>query len=146
MITDRPVGVCSDHAGFALKEQVKTWLAERGFEVNDYGCHDTASCDYPDYAHPMGAALDNGELAFGVAVCSTGNGISMTLNKHQSVRAALCWDVALAQFARAHNDANVLVMPANFIAPALASKVLDAYLNTEFEGGRHQRRVGKIAL
>lgn len=140
------VGLCSDHAGYELKELVKGTLTANDYECVDFGTHSTESCDYPDFAHPCALAIESGECGFGVAMCGTGNGIAMTLNKHQGVRAALCWSPELAQLARAHNDANVLVMPARFISADEAMAVLGAFLTTKFEGGRHERRIEKIAV
>ena len=141
---DTVVGLCSDHAGYELKSIVDGYLASRVIETKDFGTHSAESCDYPDYAHPCAEAVEAGEVYPAIAICGTGNGIGMTLNKHQGVRAALCWDVELARLARAHNDANVLVMPARFISPEKALAIVDAFLSTDFEGGRHQRRVEKI--
>lgn len=144
--TNIPVGMCSDHAGYELKEAIKAWLGDRGVDVVDFGTDSEASCDYPDFAHPCAEAVEAGRCFPGIAMCGSGNGISMTLNKHQGIRAALCWTVELAELARKHNDANVLVLPARFIPADLALKIVEAFLNTDFEGGRHVRRVEKIAL
>lgn len=142
----KTIGLCSDHAGFELKEQVKTWLESKGLSYQDFGTHSTDSCDYPDYAHPMAQAVEAGNVYPGIAICGTGNGIGMTLNKHQGIRAALCWNAEIAQLARAHNDANVLVMPGRFISWDEAKKILEVFFATEFEGGRHQRRIDKIPV
>ncbi|MDD6765919.1 MAG: ribose 5-phosphate isomerase B [bacterium] len=142
----KTIGLCSDHAGFELKEQVKTWLESKGLSYQDFGTHSTDSCDYPDYAHPMAQAVEAGNVYPGIAICGTGNGIGMTLNKHQGIRAALCWNAEIAQLARAHNDANVLVMPGRFISWDEAEKILKVFFATEFEGGRHQRRIDKIPV
>ncbi|MBQ0119151.1 MAG: ribose 5-phosphate isomerase B [Paludibacteraceae bacterium] len=139
------IAFASDHAGYNLKQVVMEHLAQKGFVVKDYGCYSTESCDYPDYAHPMATAVEQGEADYGIAICSTGNGITMTANHHQGIRAALCWDIRLAELARQHNNANVLGLPANFITPELALQVVNTFLTTDFEGGRHARRVGKIA-
>lgn len=139
------IGMCSDHAGFELKEYVKAYLIEKGHAVEDFGTYSTESCDYPDFAHPCALAVESGEVYPAIAVCGSGNGIAITLNKHLGIRAALCWDVELAKLARAHNDANVLVMPGRFISEAKALEVVDAFLSTPFEGGRHQRRIDKIS-
>ena len=138
--------IASDHAGFELKEQVKAWLESKGLSYQDFGTHSTDSCDYPDYAHPMAQAVEAGNVYPGIAICGTGNGIGMTLNKHQGIRAALCWNAEIAQLARAHNDANVLVMPGRFISWDEAEKILEVFFATEFEGGRHQRRIDKIPV
>lgn len=142
----KKIGLCCDHAGFELKEYVKQLLLDRGFEVEDFGTHSTESCDYPDFAHPLGFAVEAGEVYPGIAICGSGNGISMTLNKHQGIRAALCWNAEIAGLARAHNDANVLVMPGRFISNEEAVKVVDAFFQTPYEGGRHQRRIDKIPV
>ncbi|MDD7631410.1 MAG: ribose 5-phosphate isomerase B [bacterium] len=142
----KTIGLCSDHAGFELKEQVKAWLESKGLSYQDFGTHSTDSCDYPDYAHPMAQAVETGDVYPGIAICGTGNGIGMTLNKHQGIRAALCWNAEIAQLARAHNDANVLVMPGRFISWDEAEKILEVFFATEFEGGRHQRRIDKIPV
>ena len=142
----KTIGLCSDHAGFELKEQVKAWLESKGLSYQDFGTHSTDSCDYPDYAHPMAQAVETGNVYPGIAICGTGNGIGMTLNKHQGIRAALCWNAEIAQLARAHNDANVLVMPGRFISWDEAEKILEVFFATEFEGGRHQRRIDKIPV
>lgn len=141
---DKKIGLCSDHAGFEMKEFVRKILEQRGFDVIDYGCYSSERADYPDYAHKMGNALDKGELTRGIAFCGSGNGISMALNKHHSVRAALCWLVELAELARQHNDANVLSIPARFVSEELCAEMVDAFLKTDFEGGRHEARVAKI--
>ena len=140
------IGICSDHAGFNLKEHVKSWLSAKGWRFEDFGTFGTDSVDYPDFAHPMAQALENGEVYPGIAICGTGNGISMTLNKHQGVRAALCWHPEISEVARLHNDANVLVMPGRYISFEEADEILEAFFGTEFEGGRHARRVAKIPV
>ncbi len=142
----KKVGIASDHAGFELKEFVKKWLEEKNYEYKDFGTCSTESTDYADYAHPLGYAIEEGECFPGVAICGSGEGISMTLNKHQGVRAALCWIPEIAHLARQHNDANVLVMPGRFIDTEMASKILEEFFNTSFEGGRHAKRIAKIPL
>ncbi len=141
-----PVAVCSDHAGFDLKEIVKAHLASRGVVCEDFGTDSDASCDYADFAHPCAEAVEGGRCYPGIAMCGSGNGIGMTLNKHQGIRAALCWTPELARLARSHNDANVLVMPARFISAETALEIVDVFLSTAFEGGRHQRRIDKMPL
>ncbi len=142
----RKIALCSDHAGYEKKEMIKGYLEANGIEFEDFGTHSTESCDYPDYAHPAALAVESGECGRGIALCGSGNGIAMTLNKHQGIRAALCWLPELASLARRHNDANVLVLPARFIEPEVALEIVNTYLNTEFEGGRHQRRIDKIPV
>lgn len=142
----KTVGLCSDHAGYELKEFVKQMLDFKGIGYKDFGTYSTESCDYPDFAHALALGVEAGEVYPGIAVCGSGNGIAITLNKHQQVRAALCWQEEIAALARAHNDANVLVMPGRFISTEEATKIVDAFLNTAFEGGRHQKRIDKISL
>lgn len=139
-----PVGLCSDHAGYELKCILEGWLEANGIKYVDFGTDSTESCDYPDFAHPCACALEAGECYPAIAICGSGNGIGMTMNKHQGVRAAHCWEPELARLARAHNDANALVLPARFIAPELAIEILEVFLTTPFEGGRHERRIEKI--
>ncbi len=138
------IALASDHAGFALKNQVRLFLEDNGAKVQDFGCYSDESCDYPDYAHPLAEAVEKGEYEFGIVICSTGNGICMTANKHQGIRAALCWEKRLAQLARQHNNANVLGLPANFITVPQALDIVATFFQTDFEGGRHERRVNKI--
>lgn len=139
-------GLCSDHAGYELKCIIEGFLEAKGLQPVDFGTHSDASCDYPDFAHPCAVAVEQGRCYPGIAMCGSGNGIAMTLNKHQGIRAAICWTPVLARLARAHNDANVLVLPARFIEPEVALEILEVFLSTEFEGGRHQRRIDKIPV
>lgn len=141
-----PVGLCSDHAGFELKGVIEGYLESQEIAYRDFGTNSADSCDYPDFAHPCAVAVEKGECYPGIAMCGTGNGIGMTLNKHQGIRAALCWTPELAELARRHNDANVLVMPARFIDAVTAIAIVDTFLNTPFDGGRHQRRIDKIPI
>ncbi len=140
------IAVCSDHAGYELKNAVLQHLQNLGAMVKDYGTYSSESCDYPDFAHPMAHAVENGIQDFGIAICGSGNGISMTANKHQGIRCALCWNIDLAQLARQHNNANVLSLPARFISQELALEIVDAFFSTDFEGGRHIRRIEKIPV
>lgn len=142
----KKIGLASDHAGYELKEFVKQYLTEKGIEFFDFGTYSEESCDYPDFAHPLANAIEGGECYPGIAICGSGEGISMTLNKHQGVRAALCWIPEIAKLCRQHNDANVLVMPGRFISKETAREIMDAYLTTDFEGGRHQARIDKIPV
>lgn len=142
----KKVALCSDHAGFELKSILEGYLEANDIEYRDFGTDSSASCDYPDFAHPCAEAVESGECYPGIAMCGSGNGIAMTLNKHQGIRAAICWNVELAKLARQHNDANVLVLPARFISPVEAIDIMEAFLNTEFEGGRHLNRIKKIPL
>lgn len=143
---DVPVGLASDHAGYELKQFICAQLEARKIPYRDFGTCSTESCDYADYAHPLAEAVERGECYPGIAVCGSGNGINMTLNKHQGIRAALCWCEEISRLARQHNDANVCVMPGRFIDTDTAQHILEAFLNTDFEGGRHQRRIDKIPV
>lgn len=142
----KKIGLASDHAGFELKQFVKIWLKARGLEYQDFGTYTPDSCDYADFAHPLALAVEAGDCYPGIAICGSGNGINMTLNHHQGIRAALCWIPEIAHLARQHNDANVLVMPGRFITTEEADKIMTEFFNTEFEGGRHLRRIEKIPV
>ena len=161
----KTIGLCSDHAGFELKEYVRGWLEAKGWPYKDYGTYSTESCDYPDFAGPAAKAVASGECDRGIVVCTTGIGgseplfpnkttfkfnhmeeFNMTLNKHQGIRAALCWTAEIAHLARQHNDANVLVMPGRFIGTEEADMIMTEFFNTAFEGGRHQARIDKIPV
>ena len=138
------IALASDHAGYDLKEHIKSILEEKGYEIKDFGTFSKESCDYADFAHPAAKVVEDGVCEEGIAICGSGNGMQMTLNKHQGIRAALCWLPELGALARQHNDANFLVLPARFITPEEAIRIVDAYLSSSFEGGRHERRVKKI--
>ena len=138
------IGLASDHAGYELKEYVKQWLEAKGWEYKDFGTYSTDSCDYPDYAHALANAVESGECYPGIGICGSGEGISMTLNKHQGIRAGLCWSPEIAHMTRLHNDANLLVMPGRFIDKETAAAIMEEFFNTNFEGGRHQTRIDKI--
>ena len=138
------IAIGSDHAGFNYKEAIKDHLVQAGFEVNDLGTFTEASCDYPDYAHAVALAVENGSSLFGVLVCGSANGVAITANKHAGVRAAICWEKEIAILARAHNDANIICVPARFVPVDSALEMVDVFISTEFEGGRHATRVGKI--
>lgn len=142
----KPLAFCADHAGFEIKEIIKEYARSKGIEVSDYGTFGTESCDYPDYAHAMANAIEDGKHRYGIAICGSGNGIGMTLNKHQGIRAALAWKEEIAQLARLHNDANVLVLPGRFVSPEEAKAMFDLFINTEFEGGRHANRIAKVPI
>ena len=139
-----PVAIGSDHAGFEYKAMLIELLTQAGWQVEDKGTFSTDSTDYPNYAHPVASMVESGDAAFGVLVCGSGNGVCMTANKHKDIRAALCWNVELAQLARQHNNANVLCVPARFVSEDLAKDMLKAFMTTDFEGGRHENRVNKI--
>lgn len=142
--SDKPIGLASDHAGYKAKQFVIKVLEEKGIAYKDFGTYSEESSDYPDFAHPLALAIENGECYPGVASCGTGVGISIALNKHQGVRAALCWNPEVARLARAHNDANVLVLPGRLLGDQEIKEILEMFLKTPFEGGRHARRVSKI--
>ena len=140
------IALASDHAGFALKQKVQLFLEDNGAKVKDFGCYSTDSCDYPDFAHPLAEAVEKGEHEYGIIICSTGNGICMSANKHQGIRAALVWQPEIAHMARLHNDANILVLPGRYMSEETAKACLDEFFNTSFEGGRHVRRIEKMRL
>ena len=140
------VGLASDHAGYPLKEYVKKYLDNKGIAWKDFGTNSEASCDYADFAHPLALAVESGECYPGIAVCGSGEGISMTLNKHQGIRAGLSWLPEIAHLCRQHNNANVLVMPGRFITEEEATAIMDEFFATKFEGGRHQARIDKMAV
>lgn len=140
------IGICSDHAGVEYKAKLIKKLQKAGWEVKDYGTNSTESCDYCDFAHALAYGVENGEVEKGIALCGTGNGMAMTLNHHQGIRAGLAWGTEIGKLVKQHNNANVLVMPARFISYRMASAITDTWLNTEFEGGRHLRRIEKIPV
>jgi len=141
----KPVAIGSDHAGFEYKQYVISFLEGKGLSFKDFGAHSTESADYPDFAHPVAAAVESGDYAFGILLCGSGNGVAITANKHQGVRAALCWDKEIAELARKHNNANILCVPARFIPEDVAEVMVETFISTEFEGGRHENRVSKIS-
>lgn len=141
----KKIGIACDHAGFQMKELLVGYLSTKGYDVVDFGCHSEESIDYPDFGHPLAEAIENGELEQGVGLCGSGEGMAMTLNKHQGIRAGLCWNTDVAALTRQHNDANVVVLPARFISNDEAIAIVNTFLNSNFEGGRHQGRVEKIA-
>jgi ribose 5-phosphate isomerase B len=141
---DLPIGLASDHAGYEMKDFIRALLTLNGIPFVDYGTYTPASVNYAEYGHKLARAIEKGEVPTGIAVCGSGNGINMTLNKHASIRSALCWNVETVKLARAHNDANVLALPGRFLSMEEAEKMIDAFLNTPFEGGRHQGRIDAI--
>ena len=138
-----PIGC--DHAGFKYKQPIIDFLKEQGYEVEDYGTMSLDSVDYPDFAHPVSKAVNDGEFEKGILICGSGQGVAMTANKYEHVRAALVWQAPIATFARTHNDANIICLPARFISEEQAKEFVDIFLNTAFEGGRHSRRRDKIS-
>lgn len=141
----KKIAIGGDHAGYEYKAKLVEKLEVLGYEVKDFGPFSPASVDYPDYVHPLCSAIESGHFEQGIVICGSGNGVAITANKHQGIRAALCWNEDLAALARQHNNANVLALPARFISYELAEKLAEIFLTTDFEGGRHQNRVSKIA-
>jgi ribose 5-phosphate isomerase B len=139
------IAIGCDHAGFPYKDDIINFLTKRGNEVLDFGTNSTASVDYPDFVHPAASAVEDGKATLGILLCGSGNGVAITANKHQGIRCALCWKVELAALARQHNDANMLALPARFISKRMALNIVKAFLESQFEGGRHAGRVSKIA-
>lgn len=142
----KTISIACDHAGYLTKEFLKDYLSELGYKVIDFGCYSEKSVDYPDFAHPMANSVESGEADLGISLCGSGNGINMTVNKHQGIRSALCWNTELAKLAREHNNANVCALPARFISKEEAKNIIDLFLKTDFEGGRHINRINKIPL
>lgn len=139
------IALASDHAGFKLKEKIKEFLISQTHQVNDFGCYSDDSVDYPDYIHPAANSVENKETNLGIILCGSGQGAAMTANKHQGIRAALCWTAELASLTRQHNNSNILTIPARFVEENVAFDMVNAFLTTEFEGGRHQNRIDKIS-
>ncbi|MBV9987395.1 MAG: ribose 5-phosphate isomerase B [Chitinophagaceae bacterium] len=142
--SSKPIAIGCDHAGFEYKSALIPWLQGKGFEVKDLGTHSPDSVDYPDFAHPVASGVENGEFAFGILMCGTANGVAMTANKHPKIRAALCWQNDVAAVTRQHNNANIICIPARFVSLVLAQQMIEIFMNTDFEGGRHATRIGKI--
>ncbi len=140
-----PVAIGCDHAGFDCKEDLISFLEGEMVAYKDFGTYNKDSVDYPDFAHAVANAVEKGEAAFGILLCGSANGVAITANKHQGIRAGLCWDEEIAELVRKHNDANIICIPARFVSDGLAEKMLDIFMNTAFEGGRHATRVGKIS-
>lgn len=138
------IGLASDHAGYELKQFVKKWLDVKGWAYKDFGAFSAESSDYADFAHPLALAVESGECYPGIGLCGSGQGIAMTLNKHQGIRAAICWMPEIAHLTRQHNNANILVLPARFLDTDTTEQILTEFFETEFEGGRHQRRLDKM--
>jgi ribose 5-phosphate isomerase B len=141
---NKPVAIGGDHAGYEYKEILKEQLTAKGIMTKDFGPFSKESVDYPDFAHPVANAVETGESAFGILLCGSANGVAITANKHKGIRAAICWNAEIAALARQHNDANVLCIPARFVTEENAKSIVTAFINTEFEGGRHAARVNKI--
>jgi ribose 5-phosphate isomerase B len=141
----KPIAIGADHAGFEYKEAIKLWLEKRSYTVKDFGTYSLDSVDYPDFAHPVASSVETGEAAFGILFCGSANGVAITANKHQGIRAGLCWENDVAKLVRRHNNANIICIPARFVALPLAEEMIENFITTEFEGGRHANRVNKIA-
>jgi ribose 5-phosphate isomerase B len=141
----KPIAIGADHAGFEYKKAIGEWLVSKGYTVQDFGTNSPASVDYPDFAHPTASFVEEGNAAFGILICGSANGVAITANKHQGVRAGLCWDNEVAKLIRMHNNANVICIPARFVALAYAQQMIETFISTDFEGGRHADRVAKVA-
>jgi ribose 5-phosphate isomerase B len=143
--SSKPIAIGSDHAGVDYKKEVNQWLEEKGYSVKDFGTYSSYSVDYPDFAHPTAHSVEQGESSFGILFCGSANGVAMTANKHEGIRAGLCWLTEVAELTRLHNNANMICVPARFVSLDLAKEMIEKFMTTSFEGGRHQNRVNKIA-
>ncbi len=140
----KPIAIGCDHAGFEYKTELIKYLSEKGYQVKDFGTNSGTSVDYPDFAHPTASSVENGEAAFGILICGSANGVNMTANKHRGIRAALCWQKDVAEITRKHNNANIICIPARFVSYFYCVEMIEAFINTAFEGGRHQERIDKM--
>lgn len=140
------IAIGNDHAGLEMKEHLLSWLVKEGYQVENFGTDSPDSMDYPDVVHPLADGVEAGKFDFGLLICGSGQGVSFTANKHQGIRAALCWKKEIAELARQHNNANVLTLPGRFLSKEEGVEILKAFLNAEFEGGRHQNRINKVAI
>lgn len=145
-MSNKIIPMACDHAGYELKEYLKKYLTEKGYEIKDFGTYSSDSVDYPDMIHPLAKEINEGVYEIGVIMCGSANGVSMVANKYPNIRCALCWEEEIAKLAKQHNNANIISLPARFISQEKASLILDAFLTTDFEGGRHQKRVDKISI
>jgi ribose 5-phosphate isomerase B len=145
-VKNKKIAIASDHAGFYLKEKIMKFLINEKHEIKDFGSFSDENVDYPDYAHPLAIAVANGEFDLGISICGSGNGINMTVNKHQLIRGALCWNEEIARLARAHNNANICALPGRFISESEAFLIVKTFIITDFDGGRHKKRIDKIPL
>ena len=145
-LSKKTIALASDHAGFQKKQVIKKFLEESGIPYKDFGCYSEASCDYPDFAHAISGSIDSGEYETGITFCGSGQGISITANKHQNVRSGLCWNTEIAVLAKEHNNANICALPARFVSDEEAIAIVKAFLTAEFLGGRHAERIAKIPL
>ncbi len=140
------IAIGNDHAGYELKLVLADWLKEQGYDVKDYGTDSSEAADYPDFMHPVAGSVEKGEFDFGVLICGSGQGASITANKHQGIRATICWMPEIAALARSHNDANIICLPGRFLEKDIAIEILKVFLDTSFDGGRHQRRIDKVPI
>ena len=140
------IALASDHAGFDKKQVIINYFKEKGIQYKDFGCYSAGSCDYPDFAHAIGNVIEKGEYEIGITFCGSGQGISITANKHKNVRSAICWNAEIGALAKQHNDANICSIPSRYVTDQEAIAIVEAYLNAEFEGGRHARRIAKIPI
>jgi ribose 5-phosphate isomerase B len=145
-VKKKTIAIASDHAGYLLKEKLLSYLRKERYEVKDFGCFSEEIVDYPDFGHPLANAVSAGEYEIGISICGSGNGINMAVNKHPGIRSALCWNEEVSRLARAHNNANICALPGRFISESEAYLIINTFLNTSFEGGRHQTRIDKISL
>ncbi len=141
----KPIALGADHAGVDFKNTINAWLQEKEYTTKDFGTYNTNSVDYPDFAHPTASSVETGEAAFGILFCGSANGVAMTANKHAGIRAGICWQTELAELTRLHNDANIICIPARYVSIELAKEMIEKFMTTAFEGGRHQNRVQKIS-
>lgn len=142
--TNKPIAMGADHAGVEYKNEIKVWLEAKGYTVKDFGTYSSDSVDYPDFAHPTASSVETGEAAFGILFCGSANGVAMTANKHAGIRAGLCWEIEIAELTRLHNNANMICVPARYVSIDKAKEMIAIFMETAFEGGRHQNRVNKI--
>jgi ribose 5-phosphate isomerase B len=145
-VKNKKIAIAADHAGHFLKERIKKYLISEKYEIKDFGSFSNEIVDYPDYAHPLAVAVGNGDFDLGISICATGNGINMTVNKHQGIRGALCWNEEISKLARAHNDANLCAIPGRYISESEALLIVKTFITTGFDGGRHKRRIDKIPV
>jgi ribose 5-phosphate isomerase B len=146
MLTGKKIAIASDHAGFFLKEKIQEYLRNQKFEVKDFGTFSADAVDYPDFAHPLANAVADGDYELGISICATGNGINMTINKHQGIRGALCWNEEMSRLARAHNDANICAIPGRYVSESEAILIVKTFISTPFDEGRHRKRIDKIPI
>jgi ribose 5-phosphate isomerase B len=145
-VKNKKIAIAADHAGYFLKEKIKKYLINEKYEIKDFGCFSDESVDYPDFAHPLAVAVAKNDFDFGISICATGNGVNMTVNKHQGIRGALCWNEDISKLSRAHNNANLCSLPAKYISESEALLIIKTFIFTDFDGGRHKRRIDKISV